>query len=69
MLWEARLDYPGTLYHVMLREIEKRNIVDDKMDRENFVFRFGNFSEEIGTTVYAWALLTNHAHILFRCGT
>jgi len=34
---QARLDSPGTLHHVIVRGIEKRRIVDDEMDRRNFV--------------------------------
>ena len=35
----ARLDAPGTLHHVIVRGIERRNIVDDDRDRRNFVSR------------------------------
>jgi hypothetical protein len=31
---QARLDTPGTLHHVIVREIEKRRIVDDRWDRD-----------------------------------
>ena len=36
----ARLDAPG-LHHVIVRGIERRNIVDDDNDQENFVSRMG----------------------------
>ena len=63
-----RLDAPGTLHHVMLRGIEKRDIVTDDKDRMDFVDRMGKVAQETGTTIYAWALLNNHAHILLRSG-
>ena len=63
-----RLDTPGTLHHVILRGIEKRRIVDDDSDRENFTNRLGRLAEDSLTSVYAWALLDNHAHILMRSG-
>jgi putative transposase len=63
---QARLDAPGTLHHVIIRGIEKRQIVDDLIDRENFVSRMGKLAIETETAIYAWALLTNHAHILLR---
>jgi len=59
----ARLDAPGTLHHVMVRGIEKRRIVNDVADRKNFVKRLGELSAATNTSIYAWALLTNHAHI------
>ncbi len=63
---QARLDAPGTLHHVMIRGIEKRKIVNDQRDREDFVTRLGDIAEDTDTSIYAWALLNNHAHILLR---
>jgi len=65
---QARLDSPGTLHHVIVRGIEQRRIVDDDTDRNNFVDRMGSLASETHTAVYAWALLTNHYHILLRSG-
>ncbi|MHB8790482.1 MAG: transposase [Desulfobulbaceae bacterium] len=66
---QARLDVPGTLHHVIIRGIEKRRIVDDREDRDFFVTRMGELALETGTSIYAWALLTNHAHFLLRSGS
>ncbi|OGQ95630.1 MAG: hypothetical protein A2521_17170 [Deltaproteobacteria bacterium RIFOXYD12_FULL_57_12] len=66
---QARLDVVGTLHHVIIRGIEQRQIVDDRKDRDSFVARMGPLALETGTAIYAWALLTNHAHILLRSGT
>lgn len=63
-----RLDAPGTLHHVMIRGIEKGPIVKDDKDRADFVSRLGTTAKKTGTTVYAWALMNNHAHILLRSG-
>jgi REP-associated tyrosine transposase len=65
---QARLDSPGTLHHVIIRGIEKRNIVDDKYDRSNMVSRLGELAEETKTGIYAWALMSNHMHILIKSG-
>lgn len=61
---QARLDSPGTLHHVMVRGIEKRPIVNDETDRKDFVRRLGALAEETQTPIYAWALMSNHVHIL-----
>ena len=66
---QARLDSPGTLHHVILRGIEKKNIVDDKYDRANMVSRLGELAEETKTSIYAWALMSNHMHILLKSST
>jgi REP element-mobilizing transposase RayT len=63
---QARLDAPGTLHHVMIRGIEKRKIVNDQRDRNDFVTRLGDIAKDTDTAIYAWALLNNHAHILLR---
>lgn len=64
----ARLDFPGTLHHVICRGIEKRKIVADDKDRDHFVERMGIIAEKTGTSIYAWALMKNHVHILLRSG-
>ncbi len=64
-----RLDAPGTLHHIIVRGIERRKIVDNDKDRENFVTRMGSIALDTGTSIYAWALMTNHAHILLRSHT
>ena len=65
---KARLDAPGTLHHVIIRGIERRHIVDDDKDRENFVSRLGLLAAETETGIFAWTLVTNHAHILIKSG-
>jgi REP element-mobilizing transposase RayT len=65
---QARLDSPGTLHHVIVRGIEKKEIVSDKYDKADFVKRMGELAQETGTSIYAWSLMTNHAHILLKSG-
>jgi len=65
---QARLDAPGTLHHVILRGIERGQIVTDREDCAMFLARLGEVAMATGTTLYAWALLPNHAHLLLRSG-
>ncbi len=64
----ARLDAPGTLHHVIVRGIEKKPIVKDDADRGDFVSRLGRLALETRTSVFAWALMHNHAHLLVKSG-
>ena len=64
----ARLDAPGTLHHVIVRGIEKRLIVDDEKDRREFFERSGNLSLNTQIPIYAWSLMSNHAHMRVRSG-
>jgi REP element-mobilizing transposase RayT len=59
---QARLDAPGTLYHVMIRGIEGKGIFRDTLDPKDFVTRLGDLSEQTGTRILAWPLLGNHVH-------
>ena len=62
----ARLDALGVLHHVIIRGIERNKIFSDKADYDNFIDRLSRFIPESQTACYAWALMTNHAHFLFR---
>ena len=65
---QARLDASGTLHHVIIRGIEKRRIVNNQKDQEDFVSRLGEVATDTKTGIYAWSLMTNHAHFLLRSG-
>ncbi len=62
----ARLDAPGVLHHVMGRGIEKNNIFLNKRDRNDFINRLSGLVEEGAMDIYAWALMTNHFHLLLK---
>jgi len=61
-----RLDAPGTLHHVMVRGIERRQIFENDRDREDFLGRLGKVVQEGEVSCFAWALIPNH--ILLRTG-
>ncbi len=64
----ARLDAPGILHHVMIRGIERRKIFRDNKDRDDLLERLSTILPETNTSCYGWALMSNHAHFLFRSG-
>jgi REP element-mobilizing transposase RayT len=63
---QARLDYAGALQHVIARGVARTRIFDDKKDRETFLGWFGGLLKESGAQCLAWALLSNHFHLLLR---
>lgn len=65
---QARLDIPGALHHIMVRGINKSDIFDDDQDRALFLERLGKNVAEGKCTIYAWVLMSNHVHILFKSG-
>jgi putative transposase len=62
----ARLDAPGTLHHVMGRGIEGTKIFRTGFDRKDFIERLADLCRENYFAVYAWALMSNHFHLLIR---
>ena len=64
----AGLDAPGAVHHVTIRGIERQKIVRDSRNRNNFLERVSKLVPETNTACYAWALMSNHAHFLFRTG-
>jgi len=65
---QARLDAPGALHHIMVRGINKTNIFEDDQDKACFLERLGNNVSTGKCTVYAWTLMNNHVHLLFKSG-
>ena len=65
---QPRMDAPNALHHVMVRGLERRVIFTDASDRADFVARLAAVAEQGALSVYAWALLPNHAHLLVRTG-
>lgn len=66
---QARLDVPGLIHHVMARGIEGRDIFIDDNDRTNFLKRLVEAANRPGgPRIYAWALMSNHFHLLLRPG-
>jgi len=56
------------MHHIMIRGIERRKTFRDNKDRDDFIERLSIILPETDTSCYAWALMSNHAHFLFRSG-
>jgi putative transposase len=65
---QARLDAAGTLHHVIGRGIERGKIFRNESDRKDFLDRLAELTREKAWNIYAWALLSNHFHLLVRTG-
>ena len=65
---QARIDAPRALHHIIIRGIEKRAIFRDDKDKERFLDRFGDVLSDTSTPCYAWALMSNHGHMLLKTG-
>ncbi|WP_298273589.1 transposase [Geobacter sp.] len=62
----ARLDAPDLLQHVIVRGVERCDIFGDDNDRSRFVGNLSGLLVKTGTECLAWALMSNHFHLLLR---
>ena len=65
---QARLDVPGALHHIMVRGINRSPIFEDDQDRFRFLERLRQNVVQTQSSVYAWALMETHIHLLIRSG-
>jgi putative transposase len=65
---QARLDVPGALHHIMVRGINKSSIFKDNQDKNLFLERLGQNVIEGKCSVYAWVMMEDHVHLLFKSG-
>jgi putative transposase len=62
----GRLHVPGGYYHLMGRGLERRFIFRDDADKCDFLSRFGRALGRSETQCLAWAIMSNHYHLLVR---
>ena len=65
----ARLDTAGVLHHIVIRGMERGEILRHKQDKDNLIERLAAILPEAQTVSSAWALIPDHAHFLIRPGT
>jgi REP element-mobilizing transposase RayT len=63
-----RLEYPGAVYHVIVRGNERRAVFRDDGDRELYLARVAHYQKRFGFRVYAYCLMTNHIHLAIEAG-
>ncbi len=64
MARKLRIQYPGAIYHVTIRGIERRAIFQDDTDRHELIERLERVVEESRVRLYLYCLMDNHVHLL-----
>jgi REP element-mobilizing transposase RayT len=64
---QLRILFPGAVYHVTSRGNERKNIFKDDMDRKMLLKLVSRAMKKFGFKVFAFVLMTNHYHFLFKC--
>ncbi len=64
----GRLHIPGGYYHIIGRGLERRHIFKQTADKADFLERVGIGLERVGARCEAWAVMSNHYHLLICNG-
>lgn len=68
MARQPRIEYPGALYHVISRGIERRNLFRDQADHERYLGLLEKSVARFGFRLYAYCLMSNHVHLAVETG-
>jgi len=66
MVRALRIEYPGAFYHVMNRGQRQESIVQDDVDREQFVGLLERMAGLFRVPVHGYCLMTNHYHAILE---
>ena len=62
----VRIEFPGAFYHLMARGNRRQPIFADDDDRRFFLKALADACEMTGWRVHAWALMSNHYHLMIE---
>lgn len=63
-----RVEFPGALYHVIVRGNERKAVFRDDADRELYLRRLRHYRERFEFRLLAYCLMTNHVHLALETG-
>ena len=65
---QPRLDAPGAIQHIWARGIAQQALFIDDTDGNDFIERLDRVLPESGVACLAWALMSNHVHLVLQGG-
>jgi putative transposase len=63
-----RVEFPGALYHVIIRGNERKAVFRDDADRELYLRRLAHYRERYEFRLIAYCLMSNHVHLAMETG-
>ena len=63
-----RIEFPGAMYHVIVRGNERKAVFRDDADREFYLGRVAHYREKFGFRLLAYCLMSNHVHLAIETG-
>ncbi|MCQ1530253.1 transposase [Lutispora saccharofermentans] len=61
-----REEYIGGIYHVIARGNNKEYIFKESIDKGYFIKQLKEYSKIMGYTIYGFALMDNHYHLIIQ---
>ena len=64
----ARVYYPGGIFHIVSRCLNREHLISDAADRARYLLLLGRTLERCDASVLAYCLMSNHVHLVVRTG-
>lgn len=64
----ARLHYPGGIFHLISRCMERTNLLDGDAEREKYMSLLKTSLSRTDATLLAWCVMSNHVHLVVQAG-
>lgn len=61
-----RIEYPGAFYHITARGNERKAILHDEKDREQFLLYLETAQQRYSAVFHVYCLMSNHYHLLLE---
>jgi putative transposase len=64
----ARIRYPGLIYHVIKRGNNREVVFAEEEDYQHYLNTLQRYKKKYGFKLFAYCLMTNHVHLLIKVG-
>ncbi len=65
---QARIEYPGAFYHVIVRGNQRQRIFKEPADYQKYLLTLTVYQNRYQFHLYAYVLMGNHVHLLIETG-
>ena len=62
----ARIKNPYSIYHIIIRGVNRQSIFNEEKDYKKFLEIIESLKEKMNFELYAYCLMSNHVHLLIR---
>jgi putative transposase len=64
----ARLDYPGGIFHLISRCLDRQDLLDGDAERGRYLKLLARAQSLSDARVLSWCIMSNHVHLVVRAG-